>query len=121
MCAIDSEFINFGNFLVVDLCILTPSLVLLLLSHLRTVMTVDEPMSSQPKSVSLAGILDADADEEIDLPESQHEKAAGWDEAEGLTAKEGYCIECEGAFQIHSGQTKVLIQGCGRPAGPTSL
>jgi hypothetical protein len=82
-------------------------------------MAVDEPMNSQPNSVSLAGILDANADEEINIPESQ--EAAGWDEAEGLTAKEGYCVECEGAFLIKSTRTGSFIQRTGRPAGPTAV
>ena len=58
-------------------------------------MTVDEPISSEPSSLSLAGILDANGEEEINFPESQ-EEAAGWDEADGVPVKEGYCVECEG-------------------------
>ena len=41
-------------------------------------------------------VTDADADEDIKFPD-QHEEAAGWDEAEGVSvAKEGFCVECEG-------------------------
>ena len=59
-------------------------------------MSANGPESSKASSVSLAGILDADADEDIKFPD-QHEEAAGWDEAEGVSvAKEGFCVECEG-------------------------
>ncbi|PAV21244.1 hypothetical protein PNOK_0387100 [Pyrrhoderma noxium] len=57
-------------------------------------------MSDQQRSagLSLAGILDSNNDAEdvlqgveLDSPE----KGEGWDEEDGVVAKEGYCIECE--------------------------
>ena len=51
------------------------------------------------KGLSLADILDQTEDAAEDAFLEQHpsdDKPEGWDEEEGLIAKEGYCIECEG-------------------------
>lgn len=57
---------------------------------------------AQPQQLSLANILDSEVNEELyAAAEAQHAQAAeGWDEEEGTSAKEGFCIECEGG--VHS-------------------
>ena len=62
-----------------------------------------DPMSVQQRSagLSLAGILDSNNDAEdvlqgVEVDSS--EKGEGWDEEDGVVAKEGYCIECEGVY-----------------------
>ncbi|KAH8118638.1 hypothetical protein DFH11DRAFT_690550 [Phellopilus nigrolimitatus] len=58
-------------------------------------MAETEP-STQNAGLSLAGILDVDHDEDSYPVENMaDEKAEGWDEENGVHAKEGYCIECE--------------------------
>lgn len=53
--------------------------------------------STQNAGLSLAGILDVDHDEDSYPVENMaDEKAEGWDEENGVHAREGYCIECEG-------------------------
>lgn len=60
-------------------------------------------MSVQQRSagLSLAGILDSNNDAEDVLQgveADSPEKGEGWDEEDGVIAKEGYCIECEGVY-----------------------
>lgn len=59
------------------------------------------PEDQPPKGLSLADILDSTEDAAEDAYLEQHpsdDKPEGWDEEEGTTAKEGYCVECEGLF-----------------------
>jgi hypothetical protein len=49
--------------------------------------------------LSLTNILDVENAHEENLVQNDigHEKGEGWDEEDVSIAKEGYCIECEGA------------------------
>ena len=53
--------------------------------------------------LSLSNILDKPDEEAESLAQDAlpGEKAEGWDEEDVNIAKEGYCIECEGASTIH--------------------
>lgn len=57
---------------------------------------MSEKQSAQAQA--LANILNAnDADADAYIEEKTEENAAeGWDEEDGVVAKEGYCVECEG-------------------------
>lgn len=63
------------------------------------------------QQLSLAGILDSEVTEEMyAAAEAQQEQAAeGWDQEEGTSVKEGYCVECEGHIYYSSFNRHYLI------------
>ena len=59
------------------------------------------PEKTVVKGLSLGDILDSTDDVAKDAYVEHHgpeEKAEGWDEEEGISAREGFCIECEGVL-----------------------
>lgn len=71
-----------------------------------------EEVANSPKQsqqLSLSGILDTEVTEEMYAEAEAQRAAEGWDEEEGVSAKEGFCIECEGLNELFSVSSLVLI------------
>lgn len=83
----------FVNVLAQDACCLVT-----LYTHQNGLDMAEREVTSQPQGLSLSAILDTNGD--ISYPEEHisEEKPEGWDEENGLVAKKGYCVECEGIY-----------------------